>query len=170
GPHTLSITPPATALNGNTRMRVMVVYNNSTPNPCLSATFGEAEDYTVNVTGGMDLDTYSWSDGTSEVGTSASLTVTPTTTTTYTVTVTSPSGCTTTESVVVTVNEAPEQPVIACYETATFNTATCEWEVTGDQPEQPVIACYETATFNDATCEWDVTGEQPEQPVIACYE
>src|SRR5690606_13806162 len=132
----------------------------------------EAEDYTVNVTGGISTDilTYSWSDGTSEVGTGATLTVTPTTTTTYTVTAINASGCTATESVTDTVNPAPNQPVIACYETATFNANTCEWEVTGKQPEQPVIACYETATFNDATCEWEVTGDQPEQPVIACYE
>ncbi|MBK0370247.1 T9SS type B sorting domain-containing protein, partial [Flavobacterium agrisoli] len=64
----------------------------------------------------------------------------------------------------------PVQPVIACYETATFNTTSCEWDVTGTQPVQPVIACYETATFNTTTCEWDVTGTQPVQPVMACYE
>ncbi|MBS1942664.1 MAG: fibronectin type III domain-containing protein, partial [Bacteroidetes bacterium] len=47
--YTLPITVPMTALLGNTRMRVMVDYNNATPNPCRSATYGEAEDYTVNV-------------------------------------------------------------------------------------------------------------------------
>ncbi len=49
GPHTLNITPPVGAITGNTRMRVMVDWNNSTPNPCRSATYGEAEDYTVNL-------------------------------------------------------------------------------------------------------------------------
>ncbi len=49
GPHTLSITPPVTAASGNTRMRVMLDYNNSNPDPCRNADFGEAEDYTLNV-------------------------------------------------------------------------------------------------------------------------
>src|SRR5690606_639485 len=49
GPHVISITPPATATSGNTRMRVMLAYGNSTPNPCYSGYYGEAEDYTVNV-------------------------------------------------------------------------------------------------------------------------
>jgi len=45
----------------------------------------------------------------------------------------------------------PEAPLVECYQTTTFNDATCEWEVSGEQPEQPVIECYQTATFNDAT-------------------
>jgi len=49
GPHTYSITVPFTALSGNTRMRVMLVYDD-TPTPCATLTYGEAEDYTVNVT------------------------------------------------------------------------------------------------------------------------
>ncbi|MBM3455350.1 MAG: exo-alpha-sialidase, partial [Bacteroidetes bacterium] len=64
----------------------------------------------------------------------------------------------------------PAQPTTACYETASFNTNTCEWDVTGTQPEQPSTACYETASFNTNTCQWDVTGSQPEQPSTACYE
>ncbi len=64
----------------------------------------------------------------------------------------------------------PEEPTTACYETATFNTTSCMWEVSGTQPEAPTTACYETATFNDATCVWDVSGEQPEAPATACYE
>jgi hypothetical protein len=31
------------------------------------------------------------------------------------------------------------------------------WDVTGTQDPAPTTACYETATFNDATCTWDVT-------------
>ena len=64
----------------------------------------------------------------------------------------------------------PAQPTIACYETVTFNTTTCSWDVTGTQPGQPTTACYETATFNTSTCQWDVTGTEPAQPTIACYE
>ena len=29
--------------------------------------------------------------------------------------------------------------------------------MTGTQPTQPTTACYETATFNTTTCQWDVT-------------
>ncbi len=49
GPYTMDVTVPATALEGNTRMRVMVAFNRPTPNPCQVATYGEVEDYTVNV-------------------------------------------------------------------------------------------------------------------------
>jgi hypothetical protein len=73
-------------------------------------------------------------------------------------------------SILVTVNPQPSQPTIACYETASFNTTTCSWDVTGSLPTQPSISCYETASFNATTCSWDVTGSQPTQPTIACYE
>jgi hypothetical protein len=59
---------------------------------------------------------------------------------------------------------------LACYESATFNTASCNWDITGTQPAQPTLACYESATFNTASCNWDVSGTQPSQPTLACYE
>ncbi|MDP5158235.1 MAG: T9SS type B sorting domain-containing protein, partial [Flaviramulus sp.] len=62
------------------------------------------------------------------------------------------------------------QPTLACYETATFNTTTCLWDVTGVQPVQPTLACYETATFNTSTCIWDVLGAPPTQPSLECWE
>jgi hypothetical protein len=35
----------------------------------------------------------------------------------------------------------------------------------GSQPPAPTnLACWETATFNNSTCQWDVTGTQPPQP------
>uniref|UniRef100_UPI0026258D01 putative metal-binding motif-containing protein n=1 Tax=uncultured Algibacter sp. TaxID=298659 RepID=UPI0026258D01 len=49
------------------------------------------------------------------------------------------------------------EPATACYETATFNTTSCMWEVTGSQPAEPATACYETATFNTTSCMWEVT-------------
>ena len=64
----------------------------------------------------------------------------------------------------------PSMPVLACYQTATFNNTTCSWDITGSQPAQPTLACYETAIFNNTTCSWDITGSQPEQPTLACYE
>lgn len=49
GPFVVNIPIPANAAIGNTRMRVMLDWANATPNPCSNATFGEAEDYTLNV-------------------------------------------------------------------------------------------------------------------------
>ncbi|MEZ4913193.1 MAG: hypothetical protein R2798_03960 [Chitinophagales bacterium] len=51
-------------------------------------------------------------------------------------------------------------PSVECWETATFNNATCVWDVTGVQDPMPSVECWETATFNNATCVWDVTGVQ----------
>ncbi len=54
GPTTFngSITPPAGALAGNTRLRIRVLYDPNSPShvyPCGEASFGEVEDYTVDV-------------------------------------------------------------------------------------------------------------------------
>lgn len=48
GPYTANIIPPSTALAGQTRMRVKIDYAN-TPDPCGTTTYGETEDYTVNL-------------------------------------------------------------------------------------------------------------------------
>jgi gliding motility-associated-like protein len=64
----------------------------------------------------------------------------------------------------------PAQPTLACDETAVFNATTCQWDVTQNPPAQPALACYETATYNTATCQWDVSGSQPAQPTLACDE
>ncbi|MCF8417226.1 MAG: hypothetical protein K9G40_13365, partial [Crocinitomicaceae bacterium] len=66
----------------------------------------------------------------------------------------------------------PPAPVVACFETATYNNTTCSWDVTGTQPAAPTgLACYESANFNNTTCSWDVTGTQPTAPTgLACYE
>ncbi len=67
--------------------------------------------------------------------------------------------------------EAPAQPIIACWETATFSDTTCSWTVTGTQPEEPTnLACWETASFNNTTCSWEISGTQPTQPTLACWE
>ncbi|MBK9459499.1 MAG: hypothetical protein IPN94_08700 [Sphingobacteriales bacterium] len=52
-----------------------------------------------------------------------------------------------------------------CWETATFNTTTCVWDVTGTQDPMPTgLDCWETATFNTTTWVWDVTGTQDPMP------
>jgi hypothetical protein len=79
-------------------------------------------------------------------------------------------GCHT-ETLNLTVTPIPAEPTLACYESTTFNNATCSWDITGTQPTQPTLACYETANFNTTTCAWDVTGSQPSAPTgLACYE
>lgn len=48
GPYTAQITVPNTALPGSTRLRTRIVYN-QTPTACGESSYGEVEDYTVNV-------------------------------------------------------------------------------------------------------------------------
>lgn len=48
GPYSASIIPPSSALAGQTRMRVKIVYA-ETPDPCGTTTYGETEDYSVNL-------------------------------------------------------------------------------------------------------------------------
>jgi hypothetical protein len=48
------ITAPAGAGNGETRLRVRMVYD-AIPVPCGASDFGEVEDFTVNVTGGINI-------------------------------------------------------------------------------------------------------------------
>ncbi|MFM9028231.1 MAG: hypothetical protein ACKOQ6_09560, partial [Bacteroidota bacterium] len=113
---------------------------------------------------------YAWSlNGTSIFGATAS-SYSTSTAGTYSVTVTNSNGCSSTATFSLSVTTRPAQPSIACYETATFNTTTCQWDVTGQQPAQPSIACYETATFNTTTCSWVVTGQQPAAPTLQCYQ
>ena len=90
---------------------------------------------------------------------------------TYTWTGTNAAGCDSVVTLNLTITPQPAQPSLACYETATFNSTTCQWDVTGTQPAQPSLACYESANFNTGTCSWDVTGTQPLAPTgLACYE
>jgi hypothetical protein len=53
GPFTTSITPPATATLGAIRMRIRMMDSGSGPNttPCGTSSYGEVEDYTLNVSG-----------------------------------------------------------------------------------------------------------------------
>ncbi|MDX1278279.1 T9SS type A sorting domain-containing protein [Oceanihabitans sediminis] len=53
---TSDIVVPSTALEGDTRMRVVKNYNTSRDNPCGSFSYGEVEDYTINVAASMSVD------------------------------------------------------------------------------------------------------------------
>ena len=63
--------------------------------------------------------------------------------TSYTITAANSGGCLATSASFIYNGKpqltAPAQPTTACYETATFNTTTCAWEVTGTQPAQPTL-------------------------------
>jgi hypothetical protein len=48
---TIDIVVPNNAVNGETRMRVFAAYDTSNISPCASISYGEVEDYTVNVGG-----------------------------------------------------------------------------------------------------------------------
>ena len=122
----------------------------------------------LTATGGSPAPTFAWSGPNSFTSTTEDISnLAPGQ---YTVTATS-GTCTATANYTVTAGTQPTMPTLACYETATFNSSTCAWDVTGTQPSAPTgLACYETASFNTTTCNWDVTGSQPAQPSLACYQ
>jgi len=71
--YTTTITIPDTAQSGITRMRVKANWIDSANDPCASVSYGETEDYTVNVSGWLFVDNIS---GTLAPGTSQSVDVT----------------------------------------------------------------------------------------------
>jgi hypothetical protein len=52
GNATGSFTVPATAKSGSTRMRIQMSYGSSSTNPCATISYGDVQDFTVNITGG----------------------------------------------------------------------------------------------------------------------
>ena len=77
------------------------------------------------------------------------------------------SACANAVTLTIIVNPQPPQPVIACYQTASFNTATCAWVISGNQSVQPTLACYQTANFDTTSCAWVISGVQPQNPIIS---
>jgi hypothetical protein len=108
-----TITIPASAYNGATRMRIRLqdqsLGANSTP--CGTSTYGQVEDYTLIISGGTANPglTYAW---TPSLFLSSTTVANPTAnamnaTTTYTVTVSSLAGCSAQGNTTVTVNSLP---------------------------------------------------------------
>jgi len=57
GPYITYLIPPEYALIGvETRMRIRLDYNNPTPDPCGSTSFGEVEDYAIVIAGTVGID------------------------------------------------------------------------------------------------------------------
>ncbi len=109
---TINFTVPIGAFNGATRMRVREADQGAQIPACGGLSFGEVEDYTITITGGVDPTaiTYLWSPGTFLTSTSIANPVaeSPTTTTAYSVLVTGTNGCTSTGNVTLTVNQSPD--------------------------------------------------------------
>jgi hypothetical protein len=147
GPHTETgtFTIPVTAFSGTTRMRV--VCNEGTITATSTVGYGEYEDYMLNITssnigGGATVSTptvYSWSDGTSVVGTTNPLIVNPNVTSTYTVTATV-NGCPITATTSVTVNSLPTAPTAN-------NSTQCGTQI-------PTASVVDTNTFTTPTFKW----------------
>ena len=124
-----TITPPADALPGITRMRVMVIWHGYAADPCLygdeeNTAAGESEDYSVSVCSGSlptitvspsvifcnstvitasGAQTYTWSPALGlDASTGASVSASPTEATTYTVIGTNAIGCVSSATVTVT--------------------------------------------------------------------
>ncbi|AWA28795.1 hypothetical protein HYN48_01095 [Flavobacterium magnum] len=136
-----SFVVPAGVNPGTARMRIIVTEGASgITGPTMTVGWGEYEEYAVNL---VPSATYSWSDGTTVVGTTKSLTVNPTVTTTYTLT-TSINGCpVVSNGVTVTVNPTSVAGTISgatsvCSGTNSTtltlngNTGTIQWQSSTD--------------------------------------
>jgi hypothetical protein len=124
-----SVTIPAGAVNGSTRIRIRLQDQSSTPNnstPCGTSQYGQVEDYTVNVTGGSSAASFSWSPAASlSSSTIANPVASPSETTIYSVTVTGPGGCFSTGNTTVTevtVDDGDPCTLDACVDGVVTNT------------------------------------------------
>jgi hypothetical protein len=109
-----SVTVPSNATAGLTRMRVVLIESSIAPTPIQTGSWGEGEDYLVNILAQVPVTTYNWSTG----GTTASISVTPTAgTNNYSVTTTAANGCTSAVGTFsITANEPPT-PVLSATDT-----------------------------------------------------
>jgi len=118
---TVSITIPATANNGLTRMRVICREGSPVPSPTTAFAYGESEEYMLNILstnngGGSSVIppfiSYAWYDGTSTIATTSVTVQTPNVTTNYTFTATDANGCSVISApVTVSVIAFPSAPV-----------------------------------------------------------
>ena len=64
-------------------------------------------------------------------------------------------------------NLAGPEPPLACYQTATLDSAMCLWTVDGVQPtEPPAVNCWDNFVFDTASCTWENTGTPINLPTI----
>ena len=112
---TFNVNIPSSAYNGITLMRIMDDYNGPIPlmDPCRAASYGETEDYVLNISGGTNtpapFDSIAWTPST-YLDTTTQATVNALNmlnTTTYSVTGFDAAGCSVSDSITITVNPAP---------------------------------------------------------------
>lgn len=137
GPHTEtgSFTIPLTAANGLTRMRV-ICNEGLISSPTQSISFGEFEEYALNISsndfaGGLlpSPITYAWTNGSSTIGTGATITNAPAATTVYNAILTN-AGCTMPSSpVTVSVDLLPVITSITNVTNATTSSFDFNWSM-----------------------------------------
>ncbi len=79
-------------------------------------------------------------------------------------TFTNVSGCDSVVTLHLTITPQPAMPTLACYETASFNTSSCSWVVTGTQP-----AAIVTTTSSCNTYTWLANGSNYTQSGTYSY-
>lgn len=144
----IGFTVPITALNGSTRMRVRNVYNTTNINPCISYTYGEVEDYNVNITGGASNNpaVMVWTPSTYLSSTTTPITTATTVaaSTTYTVTATAGNGCTATGTAALTVDILNAAPITTRNHFCPGSKDTLIANVTGGG--QPYVYSWSSST------------------------
>jgi len=139
GPATGTFTVPSNVAMGYTLLRIVAIEANASPAATGTYTWGETEDYIVNLQGSPA--TISWQAGTTIVGTTNPLTIVPTGSTNYIANVVDANGCSFIGGTSVTVNPAPSAP------TAT-NSLQCGTQV-------PTASVASTAgTAGSGTMNW----------------
>jgi len=173
-----TFTVPSDANSGNTRMRVMLTYFNTAgttqSNPCDTYTYGEVEDYTVNLiqeTVLSDPPTAICQDITIQLDESGNASITPNQIdngssddveiTSYSLDIDTfdCSNIGTPVTVTLTVTDADGQ------------TDTCTATVTINAQNEPAsVNCWDNYNYDTNTCTWVNEGTQPIEPSVACYE
>jgi hypothetical protein len=150
---TTSITIPSTATPGITRLRV-IVNEGLVTGPTMPITWGEYEEYKLNLTPNV---TYNWTDGSTSVGTASTLTLSPSTTTTYSFSVTDGHSCSINSApVTITVNPLPvinattPSSVVCANSSATLSATgatTYTWAPAGGNAATAVVTPSANTTY-----------------------
>jgi hypothetical protein len=109
----------------------------------------------ITISGGTAPYNYSWSNG------STSEDLSNLSAGDYTISVTDANGCTTFKTITIDQPSQPAQPAIACYETATFNATTCQWDVTGSPRLASIIISSDESKFSASSNTIDFNAPVP---------